>query len=135
MSTQPQPAPQPLQPGTRRRLPNERKAITHKFDVSGERCYITVGLYDDGTPGELFLKMSKMGTLASGLLDSVAIAVSVGLQYGVPLSVFVDKFSHARFEPNGFTGPEFGFAKSIVDYTFRWLAARFLPAGRTQKPH
>jgi ribonucleoside-diphosphate reductase alpha chain len=113
----------------RRRLPAERQAITHKFDISGHEGYITVGLYDDGQPGEIFLKMAKEGSTISGLMDTFATTVSVALQYGVPLHDLVHKFAHVRFEPSGFTAnPEIPIAKSIVDYIFRWLGSRFLPA-------
>jgi ribonucleoside-diphosphate reductase alpha chain len=112
----------------RRRLPNERQAVTHKFEIAGHEGYITVGLYEDGAPGEIFVKMAKEGSTVSGLMDSFATAISLTLQYGVPLTVLVDKFSHARFEPSGYTGnPEIPIAKSIMDYIFRWLASRFLP--------
>jgi ribonucleoside-diphosphate reductase alpha chain len=112
----------------RRRLPAERQAITHKFAIADHEGYITVGLYEDGTPGEIFLKMAKEGSTVSGLMDSFATAVSMALQYGVPLQALCTKFSHARFEPSGFTGnPEVPIAKSIMDYIFRWLASRFLP--------
>jgi ribonucleoside-diphosphate reductase alpha chain len=111
----------------RRRLPDERQSITHKFDIAGHEGYITVGLYEDGTPGEIFLVMAKEGSTISGFADAFAQAISYALQYGVPLQVLVDKFSHARFEPSGMTkNPEVRFAKSIVDYVFRWLAAKFL---------
>jgi ribonucleoside-diphosphate reductase alpha chain len=113
----------------RRRLPVERTAITHKFEISGHEGYITVGLYPDGAPGEIFLKMAKEGSTVSGLMDTFATTVSVALQYGVPLRDLVNKFAHVRFEPSGFTGnPEIPIAKSIVDYIFRWLASRFLSA-------
>ncbi len=112
----------------RRRLPAERTAITHKFDISGHEGYITVGLYPDGQPGEIFLKMAKEGSTISGLMDSFATTVSVALQYGVPLHDLVHKFAHVRFEPSGFTSnPEIPIAKSIIDYIFRWLGSRFLP--------
>lgn len=112
----------------RRRLPNERRAITHKFSVGGHEGYITVGLYDDNTPGEIFITMSKSGSTISGLMGSFAMAVSVGLQYGVPLKTIVNKFSHTRFEPAGFTGnPDIPIAKSVVDYIFRWMGLKFLP--------
>jgi ribonucleoside-diphosphate reductase alpha chain len=112
----------------RRRLPAERAAITHKFDISGHEGYITVGLYEDGQPGEIFLKMAKEGSTISGLMDTFATTVSVALQYGVPLHDLVHKFAHVRFEPSGFTSnPEIPIAKSIVDYIFRWLGSRFLP--------
>ncbi len=111
----------------RRRLPSERDAVTHKFDIAGHEGYITVGLYPDGTPGEIFLKMAKEGSTVSGLMDTFATTVSVALQYGVPLRDLVNKFAHVRFEPSGFTGnQEIPIAKSIVDYIFRWLGSRFL---------
>ncbi|MBT5808604.1 vitamin B12-dependent ribonucleotide reductase, partial [Candidatus Uhrbacteria bacterium] len=112
----------------RRRLPDERRSITHKFAVGNHEGYITVGLYDDGTPGELFLMMSKEGSVISGLIDSFATSISIGLQYGVPLEVLVNKFVHVRFEPSGYTNnPQIRIAKSIIDYIFRWLAIKFLP--------
>ena len=112
----------------RRRLPAERAAITHRFDISGHEGYITVGLYADGQPGEIFLKMAKEGSTISGLMDTLATSVSLALQYGVPLKDVVNKFAHVRFEPSGFTGnPEIPIAKSLVDYIFRWLGSRFLP--------
>ena len=112
---------------TRRKLPDERHSITHKFDIAGHEGYITVGLFDDGTPGEIFLTMAKEGSTISGFADAFAQAISYALQYGVPLQVLVDKFSHARFEPSGMTkNPEVRFAKSIVDYIFRWMATKFL---------
>ncbi|HEU5205377.1 MAG TPA: hypothetical protein VFU17_13885, partial [Candidatus Limnocylindrales bacterium] len=111
----------------RQRLPVERTAITHKFDIGGHEGYITVGLYPNGQPGEIFLKMAKEGSTVSGLMDSFATTVSVALQYGVPLRDLVNKFAHVRFEPSGFTGnQEIPIAKSIVDYIFRWLGSRFL---------
>ena len=112
---------------SRRKLPDERESITHKFDISGYEGYITVGLFDDRTPGEIFLTMAKEGSTISGFADAFAQAISYALQYGVPLRVLVDKFSHARFEPSGMTkNNEIRFAKSIVDYIFRWLATKFL---------
>jgi ribonucleoside-diphosphate reductase alpha chain len=112
---------------TRRKLPDERNAITHKFDVAGHEGYITVGLFEDGTPGEIFLVMAKEGSTISGFADAFAQAISYALQYGVPLQTLVDKFSHSRFEPSGMTkNPEVRFAKSIVDYIFRWMATKFL---------
>ena len=122
-------APTPVEPKPyRRRLPDERRALTHKFDIAGHEGYITVGLYDDGQPGEIFLKMAKEGSTISGLMDTFATTVSVALQYGVPLHDLVHKFAHVRFEPSGFTtNPEIPIAKSIVDYIFRWLGSRFLP--------
>jgi ribonucleoside-diphosphate reductase alpha chain len=120
------PATQP----SRRKLPDERSSITHKFSIAGHEGYITVGLYPDHTPGEIFISMNKAGSTISGLMDTIAVSVSTGLQYGVPLSFFVDKFSHVRFEPSGWTGnPQLPYAKSIIDYLFRWLGKRFL--GRT----
>ena len=111
----------------RQRLPDERHSITHKFDIAGHEGYITVGLFEDGKPGELFLVMAKEGSTISGFADAFAQAISYALQYGVPLQVLVDKFSHARFEPSGMTrNPDIRFAKSIVDYIFRWLATKFL---------
>ena len=114
----------------RRRLPDERQAITHKFDIAGHEGYITVGLFADGSPGEIFLVMAKEGSTISGFADAFAQAVSYALQYGVPLQVLVDKFSHVRFEPSGMTkNVEVRFAKSIVDYIFRWMATKFLSPG------
>jgi len=111
----------------RHRLPDERKAITHKFEIAGHQGYLTVGMYEDGSPGELFLVMAKEGSTVSGLMDAFATSVSISLQYGVPLKVLVDKFIHMRFEPSGFTkNPEIPMAKSIMDYIFRWLGSKFL---------
>jgi ribonucleoside-diphosphate reductase alpha chain len=111
----------------RRKLPDERKAITHKFDIAGHEGYITVGLFEDGQPGEIFLVMAKEGSTISGFADAFAQAISYALQFGVPLQALVDKFSHVRFEPSGMTrNPEIRFAKSIVDYIFRWMATKFL---------
>jgi ribonucleoside-diphosphate reductase alpha chain len=111
----------------RHKLPDERHAITHKFDIAGHEGYITVGLYEDGMPGELFIVMAKEGSTISGFADAFAQAISYALQYGVPLQDLVDKFSHVRFEPSGMTrNPDVRFAKSIVDYIFRWMAAKFL---------
>lgn len=111
----------------RRKLPDERHSITHKFSIGGHEGYLTVGLYEDGTPGELFVTMAKEGSTISGLMDSFATAVSYGLQYGVPLKFYVDKFSHVRFEPSGWTGnQQVPYAKSIMDYIFRWMAVKFL---------
>src|SRR5260221_14157603 len=113
----------------RRRLPDERQAITHKFDIAGHEGYITAGLFENGQPGEIFLVMAKEGSTISGFADAFAQAISYALQYGVPLQALVDKFSHVRFEPSGMTrNPEIRFAKSIVDYIFRWLATKFLSA-------
>ena len=113
----------------RHKLPDERKSITHKFDIGGHEGYLTVGLYEDGQPGELFVTMAKEGSTISGLMDAFATQTSYALQFGVPLKFMVDQFSHMRFEPSGFTkNPEIPIAKSIVDYIFRWMAAHFLPA-------
>src|SRR4051812_40941987 len=118
----------------RRRLPDERRALTHKFQVAGHEGYITVGLYNDGMPGEIFLKMAKEGSTVSGLMDSLATMTSIALQYGVPLRDLVNKFAHVRFEPAGFTGnSEIPIAKSIVDYIFRWMGSRFL--SQEEKPN
>ncbi len=111
----------------RRKLPDERQALTHKFDIAGHEGYITVGLFEDGQPGEIFLVMAKEGSTISGFADAFAQAISYALQFGVPLQALVDKFSHVRFEPSGMTrNPEIRFAKSIVDYIFRWMATKFL---------
>ena len=111
----------------RHKLPDERASITHKFSVGGHEGYITIGLYPDGQPGEIFVTMSKEGSVVSGLMDSFATAISLALQYGVPLRTLVEKFMHTRFEPSGFTGnPDIPMAKSIMDYLFRYLALKFL---------
>jgi ribonucleoside-diphosphate reductase alpha chain len=111
----------------RRKLPDERHALTHKFDIAGHEGYVTVGLFEDGQPGEIFLVMAKEGSTISGFADAFAQAISYALQYGVPLQALVDKFSHVRFEPSGMTrNPDVRFAKSIVDYIFRWMASKFL---------
>jgi ribonucleoside-diphosphate reductase alpha chain len=111
----------------RRKLPDDRQAITHKFNIGGQEGFITVGMYEDGTPGELFINMSKEGSTMSGMLDAFSISISYGLQYGVPLKFLVNKFAHVRFEPSGFTtNPNIRMAKSLVDYIFRWLALKFL---------
>jgi ribonucleoside-diphosphate reductase alpha chain len=112
----------------RRRLPDERNSKTHKFSIAGHDGYITVGMYEDGTPGEIFVRMAKEGSTISGLMDSFATAVSLAMQHGVPLKLFVDKLAHTKFEPSGWTGnPEISRASSIMDYLFRWLGAKFLP--------
>jgi len=111
----------------RRKLPDERQSITHKFSIGGHEGYITVGMYEDGSPGEIFITMAKEGSTISGLMDSFATAISYNLQYGVPLKFLVDKFGHVRFEPSGWTGnPKIPYAKSIPDYIFRWLGSKFL---------
>jgi ribonucleoside-diphosphate reductase alpha chain len=100
--------------------------VTHKFSIAGHEGYITVGMYDDGAPGEIFIRMAKAGSVVSGLMDAFALAISLSLQYGVPLQVLVDKYSHSRFEPAGFTtNPQIPIAKSIMDYIFRWLGMKF----------
>src|ERR1051325_1953195 len=111
----------------RHRLPDERMSVTHKFDVGGHEGYIIVGLYPDGEPGEIFVTMAKEGSTVSGLMDRFACAVSTALQHGVPLKLLCEKFAHTRFEPSGWSKTaEIGFAKSIMDYIFRWLQIRFL---------
>jgi ribonucleoside-diphosphate reductase alpha chain len=111
----------------RHKLQEERASITHKFKVGDHEGYITVGLYPDGQPGELFITMAKEGSTVSGLMDSFALAVSIALQHGVELKLFCEKFAHTRFEPSGWSGnPDIGYAKSIMDYIFRWLRLRFL---------
>jgi len=111
----------------RRKLEDERQAVTHKFSIAGHEGYLTVGLYEEGTPGEIFLRMAKEGSTISGLMDTIATMTSIALQYGVPLQALVDKFSHTRFEPSGFTNNrEIPIAKSITDYVFRYLGNRFL---------
>ena len=115
----------------RRRLPATRHSLTHKFSVGGHEGYITVGLFEDGTPGELFISMAKEGSTIGGLMDVIGTETSMGLQYGVPLEVLVEKFSHSRFEPSGWTpNPDIPVAKSVVDYIFRWLGIQFLPGFR-----
>jgi len=117
----------------RRKLSDERRALTHKFSINGHEGYITVGLYDDGQPGEIFLVMAKEGSTISGLMDAFATSISLALQYGVPLRALVEKFSHTRFEPSGFTkNPEIPIAKSITDYIFRWLGSKFLSTEEKQ---
>jgi ribonucleoside-diphosphate reductase alpha chain len=111
----------------RHRLPDERASLTHKFAIAGHEGYITVGLYPNGQPGEIFIRMAKEGSTVSGLMDSFATAASLALQHGVPLKVLCEKFAHSRFEPSGWTGNEhIGYAKSIMDYIFRWIQLRFL---------
>ena len=112
----------------RRRLPDERQSLTHKFSIGGHEGYITAGLYDDtGMPGEIFIRMSKEGSTISGLMDNFATAISLSLQYGVPLKTLVDKFQHVRFEPSGWTNNDrIRYAKSVTDYIFRWLGAKFI---------
>jgi ribonucleoside-diphosphate reductase alpha chain len=115
----------------RRRLPETRTAITHKFDIAGHEGYLTVGLFEDGQPGELFITMAKEGSTIGGLMDSIGTLTSMSLQYGVPLEALVKKFAHQRFEPSGFTkNPEIRNASSIIDYVFRWMALQFIPGYR-----
>jgi ribonucleoside-diphosphate reductase alpha chain len=111
----------------RRRLPQDCHSLRHKFAIAGHEGYIHVGLYEDGVPGELFIKIAKEGSTIAGLMDTIGILTSMALQYGVPLDVLVNKFSHVRFEPSGFTkNPEIPMAKSLIDYVFRFLGSRFL---------
>ena len=115
----------------RERLPHTRQSLTHKFDIQGHEGYINVGFYPDGRPGELFITMAKEGSTIGGLMDVLGTAISIGLQYGVPLEVFVNKFAHSRFEPAGFTkNPDIPIAKSVADYIFRWLGMEFIPGYR-----
>jgi ribonucleoside-diphosphate reductase alpha chain len=113
------------------RLPDTRQSTTHKFDIQGHEGYITVGFFENGQPGELFITMAKEGSTVGGLMDVIGTLVSMGLQYGVPLEVFVKKFAHGRYEPSGFTrNPDIPIAKSITDYIFRWLGIQFIPGYR-----
>lgn len=115
----------------RRRLSDTRQAVTHKFDIAGHEGYLTVGQFDDGHPGELFITMAKEGSTIGGLMDSIGTLTSMALQYGVPLDALVRKFAHQRFEPSGFTkNPDIRNAASITDYVFRWLAIHFIPGYR-----
>ena len=116
-----------FQRALRRKLPSERSSITHKFSIGGHEGYITVGMYESGEPGEIFIKMAKEGSTLSGFMDGFALSVSIGLQYGVPLKALVDKFINTRFEPAGYTGhPAIPYAKSVLDYIARWLGGRFI---------
>jgi len=111
----------------RRKLPDERKSITHKFSVGGHEGYIIVGMYTEGAPGEIFIKMAKEGSTLSGFMDGLALSISIGLQYGVPLKALVDKLTNTRFEPSGFTeNPSIRYATSVLDYIARWLGGKFL---------
>jgi len=111
----------------RRHLPDERWALTHHFSIAGQEGYLTVGVYEDGLPGEIFITMAKQGSTISGLMDAFATVVSLALQHGVPLRVLCEKLSHMRFEPSGWSGnPKIGYAKSLMDYIARWLELRFL---------
>ncbi len=119
----------------RRKLPDTRHSITHKFSVAGFEGYATVGLFEDGKPGEIFITLGKAGSTLAGFADAFATAISFALQHGVELRFLVDKFSHARFEPSGFTSnPQIPMAKSIVDYVFRWMAIQFLPKEDQPEP-
>jgi ribonucleoside-diphosphate reductase alpha chain len=125
------PVPAPANQPRRERLPHTRRSLTHKFDIQGHEGYINVGFYPDGRPGELFITMAKEGSTIGGLMDVLGTAISIGLQYGVPLEVFVNKFAHSRFEPAGFTkNPDIPIAKSIADYIFRWLGMEFIAGYR-----
>ena len=125
------PAPSPSSQPRRERLPHTRRSLTHKFDIQGHEGYINVGFYPDGRPGELFITMAKEGSTIGGLMDVLGTAISIGLQYGVPLEVFVNKFAHSRFEPAGFTkNPDIPIAKSIADYIFRWMGMEFIAGYR-----
>jgi ribonucleoside-diphosphate reductase alpha chain len=126
----------------RRRLPRDRRAIGHKFEFGHDKetgrphkGYIHVGFFEDDAPGEIFISMAKTGSTVSGVLDCLAIVVSMALQHGVPLKTICDKLTHTRYEPDGFSGEEFGFAKSITDYLFRWLEARYvMPERKSVEP-
>ena len=110
----------------RRRLPTTRQSVTHKFSISGHEGYLTVGHYDDGQPGEVFIKMAKQGSTISGLVDTIAILTSLALQFGVPVDSLARKFQHTRFEPSGHTNdPELAVASSVSDYVFSWLGLRY----------
>ena len=111
----------------RRKLPDERKSITHKFSIGGHEGYIIVGMYGEGAPGEVFIKMAKEGSTLSGFMDGLALSISVGLQYGVPLKAIVDKLTNTRFEPSGFTeNPAIRYSSSVLDYIARWLGGKFI---------
>src|SRR5467141_2604787 len=113
----------------RRKLPDERKSITHKFSIGGHEGYIIVGMYDEGEPGEVFIKMAKEGSTLSGFMDGLALSISMGLEYGVPLKSLVDKLTNTRFEPSGFTeNPNIRYSSSVLDYIARWLGGKFLSA-------
>jgi len=111
----------------RRKLPDERKSLTHKFSIGGHEGYIIVGMYEEGSPGEIFIKMAKEGSTLSGFMDGLALSISIGLQYGVPLKALVDKLTNTRFEPSGFTeNPSIRYTSSVLDYIARWLGGKFL---------
>src|SRR5918912_1505730 len=129
-----EPAASPVPLTQRRRLPEERTEVGRKFRVGDHEGYIHVGLYDDGTPGDIFVDIAKEGTALAGLMNCFMIAVSIGLQYGVPLEVWVSKFAHMRFEPSGMTNdPDIRVAKSLPDYVFRWMGKRFLDADQQEE--
>jgi ribonucleoside-diphosphate reductase alpha chain len=128
-------APRPSGAPYRRHLPDERQSVTHKFRVGEQEGYVTVGLYDEGLPGEIFVNISKEGSTIRGLMDAVAMLTSVALQYGVPLQNLVDKFRGVHFEPAGLTGnPQIPVSSSLVDYIFRWLELRFLTPRQPASP-
>jgi ribonucleoside-diphosphate reductase alpha chain len=111
----------------RRKLPDERRSITHKFSIGDHEGYIIVGMYEEGTPGEIFIKMAKEGSTLSGFMDGLALSISIGLQYGVPLKALVDKLTNTRFEPSGFReNPAIRYSSSVLDYIARWLGGKFL---------
>jgi ribonucleoside-diphosphate reductase alpha chain len=120
----------------RRKLPDERRSLTHKFQIAGHDGYIHVGMYEDGSPGEIFVRMAKEGSTISGLMDAFATSVSLALQHGVPLQLLCEKFKHTRFEPSGWTGNQaIPRASSVTDYLFRWLESKFLTAAdQVQEP-
>jgi ribonucleoside-diphosphate reductase alpha chain len=134
LKASPTSAPVAIASSARRRLPDERASVTHKFSIQGHEGYLTVGLYTDGQPGELFLVMAKEGSTVSGLMDAIATTTSIALQHGVPLATLVEKLSHTRFEPSGMTRTrEIPFATSPTDYIFRWLGTRFLSATQREE--
>ena len=119
----------------RRKLPDERKSITHKFSVGGREGYIIVGMYKEGAPGEIFIKMAKEGSTLSGFMDGLALSISIGLQYGVPLKAITDKLTNTRFEPSGYTeNPEIRYSTSVLDYIARWLGGKFLSSEYLKLP-
>src|SRR5258707_4833055 len=113
----------------RRKLPDERKSLTHKFSIGGHEGYIIVGMYEEGAPGEIFIKMAKEGSTLSGFMDGLALSISIGLQYGVPLKALVGKLPNTRLEPSGFPeNPNIRYSQSVLDYIARWLGGKFLSA-------
>ncbi|MEI6396882.1 MAG: hypothetical protein WCO48_02325 [Candidatus Taylorbacteria bacterium] len=129
----------PVAPGVRKQLPDNKQAVTHRFDISGHTGFITVGLFDDGQPCEVFVLMAKEGSTIGGLLDTLGTLLSLNLQYGVPLELLVSKLAHQQYEPSGFTkNPDISIAKSITDYIIRWMACQFIRGWREQntpQPH